>query len=291
MPIAQSYGCIRYIYFDPNILRKYAPKAGKFPPLKVRYDDDNNEIEEFNLLNLFPKEFYKDAFILFIPMTSKGKGDAKIKLFNTLNTAGKVVGSKDLNDSNRDFNKSTGLKDFKNSVLFNFSNLFNPYNLCFYFSTPTIIIVSIIYFTDRKRSVKEESAGKFYNDDKEDKIKFEVNIDYFNNNLSKVAQALLPYLDINYPNYIYKKVFIEFNNLEIKYIFERPTPEEIREFTCEGRYFNYYRKGYISSEYPYKEKFGKDSFNIKDLFNALISNEESALFNNKDTTSNSIKGN
>ncbi|KAK3494289.1 uncharacterized protein B0T23DRAFT_403288 [Neurospora hispaniola] len=200
---------MRYIYFDPNILRKYAPKAGKFPPLK--------EVPTYNLkeyfYNLFKYIYYnRDAFISFTFITSKGKK-------TVLNAISKIIRSGDLDNSNRDSNKSIAFKGLKNS------GPLNPYN---YYS----------YFTDRKCSIKEESIGKFYNDNKKDKVTFNI-----------------------------WKTFIEFNNLEINTItskvvikipvFERPTPKEIREFIRKGRCFNCYKKGYISSEYSYKEKFVK----------------------------------
>lgn len=81
----------------------------------------------------------------------------------------------------------------------------------------------------------------------------------------------------------------------------------MKEFAYKGRYFNYYRKGYISSEYPYKDKFakrfnaylnsianiiwGKDSSNMKELLNAPSSNEESISSNNEDIALASVQGN
>ncbi|KAK3496517.1 hypothetical protein B0T13DRAFT_448909 [Neurospora crassa] len=92
-----------------------------------------------------------------------------------------------------------------------------------------------------------------------------------NQQFKKENKHLLASLKMKeYYNYsIYKKVLIEFNNLKIKYnpskqlnnyvllinlfnkvkipAFKRPTLGEIKEFAREGRYFNYYKKGYISN--------------------------------------------
>ncbi|EGO56186.1 hypothetical protein NEUTE1DRAFT_138382 [Neurospora tetrasperma FGSC 2508] len=74
----------RHVHFDPNVLRKHAPKAGKLPPSEVRrksldpndfvgpdfqgaashtvgQDDDDDEPEDLDLSNLAPEELYKSA--------------------------------------------------------------------------------------------------------------------------------------------------------------------------------------------------------------------------------------
>ncbi|KAK3500379.1 uncharacterized protein B0T23DRAFT_284660, partial [Neurospora hispaniola] len=69
----------RYIYFDPNVLRKYILKDSKLPPSEVKcksFDpnnfvglnyykaasyiiDNNKDNKEFDFSNLSPKEIYK----------------------------------------------------------------------------------------------------------------------------------------------------------------------------------------------------------------------------------------
>ncbi|EGZ76340.1 hypothetical protein NEUTE2DRAFT_133697 [Neurospora tetrasperma FGSC 2509] len=419
---------MRYVYFDPNVLRKYAPKAGKLPPSEgaashtVGQDDDDDEPEDLDLSNLAPEELYKyyleyvqpiaccayyffnkevptrdlkerlyslfdymyrngDAFMPFTPMTSEGKSDAKAKSFDgpmtydqfialvqtslksddltdmlncadkdlqilenwadrfgsvaaALNAASKATsGRGDPDDSDKDSNKSVASKGSRNGP---------PPN------PPRNNRSRSAHSGDNKRSAKEESAGKFYNDNKEDKVtfdvwyyqiktKFEVNADHFGNDrqkfgyitnrlVGKAAQALLPYLDSDHPDRLttsddlaYEKALAEFNDLEMKYdsapapkatvktpAFERPTPEEMRELAREGCCFSCYKKGYMSSECPYKEKlakcldaylnsiadaiWGKDSSNVKELLDAPSSNDESTPSDDKDALG-SVEGN
>ncbi|KHE79586.1 hypothetical protein GE21DRAFT_1312779 [Neurospora crassa] len=259
----------------------------------VNTKNNNNKLD---LLSLAPKELYKyyfnqiqpiahqhlltllkhiyrnnNAFILFTPIIAEGKGNAKAKSFNgpitynqfvtliqaspeadyfsavAANLSKKtILSNKNFNNSNKDSSRSGSSKGLRNSA-----------------------------------PPKEESASKFYNNKKENKVTFDV--------------------------YAYKKALVEFNNLKIKYsfyyttnsskdatpskpiikikIFDRPTPEEIYEFNYEGCYFSYRKKRYISSECPYKEKLS----NIKKLIDAPISNEESP--SSSDIKDNAIKGN
>ncbi|KAK3946993.1 hypothetical protein QBC32DRAFT_374610 [Pseudoneurospora amorphoporcata] len=330
----------RYVYFDPDALKKHVPDNSKLPASEVAAssrtlggdnaddgdEDDDNEALDLSALN--SDELYKyyinnkrlhglldymyysnEAFMPFTPMTTEGKSDFKVKTFDspmtydqfislvkdspkaTLNAAGKSAGGGDPGDSDCGFNKSSASKGSKN----NSSNHHRNRNS--HSRTPATTLTT--QSSNGKRSAKEESAGKFYNDSKEDKITFDKFRHITNRLASKAAQVLLPYLDADYPDRLttsaellkylwdkyydyssYEKALAEFNNLEMKHgfrrnatssnetaipksagkatrAFDRPTPDEMREFNHKGRYFTYRKKGYISSKCPHKEKLAK----------------------------------
>lgn len=73
-----------------------------------------------------------------------------------------------MDNSNRSSNKSVALKGSKNS---NPPNLYNYYS---YSNTLTTITASTVYSINKRYLIKEESIREFYDNNKENKVTFNI---------------------------------------------------------------------------------------------------------------------